>query len=222
MSKGFIYIFTNPSFKEYVKIGFATNVQQRLNDLNRSTAIPFAFRCYATYEVDSVLSDKKLHNILDKLDPDLRSREVVKGKERVREFYEMSAEDAYSILEAIAEINDYTDRLKKWKETEDEKKEEKISAESKEMHREKAAPFAFSMAKIPVGAKIEFWPTSSKGSGIFAVVTDDRHVEYEGTTYTLTGLVKKIIGNSAAHIPGPKYFKYKGQWLNDLRKKCGN
>lgn len=85
-SNGFIYIMTNPSFEEYVKIGYAKDVKQRLDELNRSTAVPFAFRIYATYEVDSALSDKKLHSILDKLDPELRSKEEIDGKKRVREF----------------------------------------------------------------------------------------------------------------------------------------
>ena len=114
---GYIYILTNPSFKQYVKIGYATDVKQRLAELNRSTAVPFAFRVYATYEVDSALSDKKLHSILDKLNPELRSAEEVDGKRRIREFYAMSPEDAYSILEAIAEINGFGHRLKKWKAT---------------------------------------------------------------------------------------------------------
>ena len=38
----------------------------RLDELNRSTAMPFAFRVYATYEVDPALSDKKLYSILGK------------------------------------------------------------------------------------------------------------------------------------------------------------
>ena len=67
MATGYIYIFTNPSFKEYVKLGYAKDVKQRLYELNRSSAVPFAFRVFATYEVDSDLSDKKLHSILDKL-----------------------------------------------------------------------------------------------------------------------------------------------------------
>lgn len=72
---GYIYILTNPSFPQYGKLGYATDVKQRLAELNRSTAVPFAFRVYATYEVDSALSDKKLNSILDKLNPDLRSAE---------------------------------------------------------------------------------------------------------------------------------------------------
>ena len=87
MSKGVIYILTNPSFPQYVKIGYATDVKQRLDELNRSSAVPFAFRSYATYEVDSALSDIKLHSILDKLNPELRSTEEVDGKRRIREFF---------------------------------------------------------------------------------------------------------------------------------------
>ena len=93
MNKGVIYILTNPSFPQYVKIGYATDVKQRLDELNRSSAVPFAFRVYATYEVDSALSDKKLHSILDKLNPELRSTEEVDGKRRIREFYAMTPED---------------------------------------------------------------------------------------------------------------------------------
>ena len=65
--KGVIYILTNPSFPDYVKIGCADDIDKRLKQLNRSECIPFAFRVYATYEVNSRLSDLKLHTIIDKL-----------------------------------------------------------------------------------------------------------------------------------------------------------
>ena len=45
---GVIYILTNPSFPEYVKIGYADDIDKRLQQLNRSECIPFAFRVYAT------------------------------------------------------------------------------------------------------------------------------------------------------------------------------
>lgn len=109
--QGVIYILTNPSFPEYVKIGYANDINRRLQQLNRSECIPFAFRVYATYEVSSRLSDLKIHSIIDKLNPNLRSVESFNGKQRVREFYAMSPEDAYSILEAIAEIHGCTDKL---------------------------------------------------------------------------------------------------------------
>ena len=56
--KGVIYILTNPSFPDYVKIGYADDIDKRLKQLNRSECIPFAFRVYATYEVNSRLDEK--------------------------------------------------------------------------------------------------------------------------------------------------------------------
>ena len=96
--KGVIYILTNPSFPDYVKIGYADDIDKRLKQLNRSECIPFAFRVYATYEVKSRLSDLKLHAIIDKLNPDLRSIDDFNGQKRVREFYAMQPEEAYAIL----------------------------------------------------------------------------------------------------------------------------
>ena len=84
---GVIYILTNPSFPDYVKIGYADDIGKRLQQLNRSECIPFAFRVYATYEVNSRLSDLKIHTIIDKLNPNLRSIENFNGQKRVREFY---------------------------------------------------------------------------------------------------------------------------------------
>lgn len=216
--KGYIYIFTNPSFPEYVKIGYATNVQQRLNELNRSTAVPFAFRVYATYEVDSNLSDKKLHSILDKLNPDLRSMEQINGKKRIREFYAMPPEDAYAILDAIAEINGYSDRLKKWAASEEEKADAALAEGISEAHRERMAPFSFSMCGIPIGAELVFWPTANGASDIVCTVAGDKKVKYKDQLWSLTGLAKELLHTDMA-LAGPKFFKYNGEWLNDIRHR---
>lgn len=125
---------SNPSFPQYVKIGYADDVERRLDQLNRSECIPFAFRVYATYEVQSRLSDKKVHSIIDKLNPNLRSIDNFKGQKRVREFYAMSPDDAYSLLEAIAEINGQSDKLKRIAMTADEQEAEETAEEVDEIH----------------------------------------------------------------------------------------
>ncbi len=221
MNKGYIYIMTNPSFPEYVKIGYAKEVKQRLDELNRSSAVPFAFRIYATYEVDSELSDKKLHSILDKLNPELRSTEEINGKKRVREFYAMTPEDAYDILDAIAEINGFKHRLKKWKATAEEQKEEETAKEISEAHQERMKPFTFSMCNIAVGEQIEFSYNGCDKSGTICTVVDDKHVEYNGETWSLTALAKHLLGDVKWALAGPRYFKYKGEWLNDIRYRLG-
>ena len=60
--QGVIYILTNPSFPDYVKIGYADDIEKRLQQLNRSECIPFAFRVYATYEVNPFRPEDSLHH----------------------------------------------------------------------------------------------------------------------------------------------------------------
>ena len=215
---GYIYILINPSFKEYVKIGYADDVQKRLKQLNRSECIPFAFRVYATYEVDSRLSDMKIHSIIDRLNPNLRSIETFEGKERKREFYAMSPEDAYSILEAIAEINGRQDKLKKIEPTQIEQNDENEAEEIEEEHREVRAPFKFSMCNIQPGEEIEFWNSSNEASGIICKVLTDKQIEYKGKPWSLSALATKLIGAKWS-VAGPRYFKYKGEWLNTIRER---
>lgn len=159
---GVIYILTNPSLPDYVKIGYADDIDKRLKQLNRSECIPYAFRIYATYEVSSRLSDLKIHSIIDKLNPNLRAVESFNGKQRVREFYAMSPEDAYSILEAIAEIHGCVDKLKRMVPSEEEQVAEREAQEIDSESTERATNFSFSACQIPWEQKLnsERIPTS--------------------------------------------------------------
>ena len=221
-SKGVIYILKNPSFPNYVKIGYADNIENRLQQLNNSECTPFAFRVYATYEVDSRLSDLKIHSIIDKLNPDLRSIDNFNGKKRVREFYAMSAEDAYSILEAIAEIHNFGDRLKKWdlnsNEIRDEEIAEQIQLEQKSRH----SIWTFDDWQIPNGAELEY----IKDATIKCVVFNRRKVKFNGETFYMTPLARIISGNkSIVHGPGwfAQNFKYNGELIENIEKQlCNN
>lgn len=130
---GKIYIFTNPSFPDYVKIGYSKNVENRLNQLNNSEAVPFAFRLYATYEVETQSADKVLHKIIDKLNADLRSVDTINDKVRVREFYLITPEDAYELLEDIAIISGTKERLHLYKPTKNEVQEEETAKKNREL-----------------------------------------------------------------------------------------
>lgn len=130
---GKIYIFTNPSFPDYVKIGYSKNVENRLNQLNNSEVVPFAFRLYATYEVETQSADKVLHKIIDKLNADLRSVDTINDKVRVREFYLITPEDAYELLEDIAIISGTKERLHLYKPTKNEVQEEETAKKNREL-----------------------------------------------------------------------------------------
>ncbi len=214
---GVIYILTNPSFPDYVKIGYAKDLDARLRQLNRTECTPFAFRAYATYEVPVGLSDKKLHALIDKLNPDLRSIDNCNGRTRVREFYAMPPQDAYSILEAIAGMHGFEDRLRLIDPSEGEAEEMQVA---EEIARERRSRFSFDECGIPYGSTLEFWYTSAKPSGIRCTVLDDRHVEYDGGAYTLSGLAGMLLNRSA--VRGPSFFKYNGEWLNTIRERMEN
>ena len=80
------------------------------------------------------------------------------------------------------------------------------------------APFTFSMCNIAVGEQIEFWRSNTEPSGVMCVVADDKHVSYNGQKWSLTALAKHLLGVKWA-MAGPRYFKYNGEWLNDIRKR---
>lgn len=128
---GAIYILTNPSFPDYVKIGYSKNIQERINKLNDSSAVPFGFRLYATYDVETQSADKILHKIIDKLNSSLRSVDTINDKQRVKEFYLMTPEDAYELLRDIALISGTMERLHLHKPTNEEIMEEKIAEENR-------------------------------------------------------------------------------------------
>ena len=210
--KGVIYILTNPSFPEYVKIGFATDLNERIRQLNSSAAVPYAFHEFASYDVSEKLTDCRLHALIDKLDPDLRSIERFDGKTRKREFYRMSAEDAYDLLECIATISGTTKRLHRVRPNEQRQAEEREAKDVRDSARR--GPFKFSDCGIKPGAKVYFKKDKSK----FAVVVDDRHVQYGDEVTSLSALAKEWLNISTA-IQGPRYFTYKDELLDDLRNR---
>lgn len=210
--QGVIYILTNPSFPDYIKIGYADDMEKRLKQLNRSETIPFAFRVYATYSVNSRLTDRELHRLIDTLNPDLRTIETFDGKERVKEFYAMSAEDAYELLSCIAKISGTEDRLQRMQPEGHEILDQKIADEVKETARR--GPFRFSMCNIHPGEKISYIDDPS----ITPTVIDDRHIEWDRETTSLSALAQKLKGFSYA-VQGTLYFTYNGKKLDDLRNE---
>ena len=214
--KGVIYILTNPSFPKFVKIGYAHDLKKRLNQFNHESTTPYGFRAHAIYEVDRKLTDKKLHKLIDSLNPNLRAKDRIGGKNRVKEFFEMSKEDAYLLLEGIATISGTENRLKYVTPEGCEISDKRIAEINKKNAKKKThkPPFKFSECGIPIGAKIVF----TRDSSIVATVVDDRHIEYNGQITAMTPLAKKMLNKKKA-VQGTAYFMYKGKKLTDIRKE---
>ena len=193
MAKGYIYIMTNPCLQNMVKIGYATDVEERRKQLS-TTALPYDYEIYATYETPGKLEDKKLHKLIDNLNPDLR---VSKN----REFFVMSPEDAYDLLEAIAMISGSLDRLHK-------KKAAHVSAEQKA----KKPAVNFQKCNIPIGAELVFMDDPN----VKVTVVSDRKVQYNNEITSLSAVAKSIKGYSVA---GPSCFTYNGKMVAEIARE---
>lgn len=142
---------TNPCLHDMVKIGYASDVEARRKQLS-TTALPFEYEIYATYETSGQLEDKKLHELIDTLNPKLR---LAKN----REFFAMSAEKAYRLLEAIAIISGSADKLKRVAQRQG---ETTAGSSKRQTHgsgssgRKQRPAINFQKCGIPVGAELVF------------------------------------------------------------------
>lgn len=203
---GVIYILTSPAFPDYIKLGYADDLEKRLTQLNRSECLPYAFRAYAVYETPTRITDLKLHDLIDKLNPDLRTVEEFDGKVRKREFYAMSPEEAYSLLSCIAQISGTADRLHRMEPEGHEVKDMEAAAEVSKTRRE---PFRFSMVGLKPGDKVCF----TEDPSITATVVDDRHISYNGQVTSLSRLAKDLNGFDYP-VQGTLWFSAQGHTEN--------
>lgn len=192
MAKGFIYIMTNPALKDMVKIGYASNVENRRKQLS-TTALPYEYEIYATYETSGNLEDKKLHKMIDNLNPDLR---ITKN----REFFVLSPEDAYALLESIAVISGTKDKLKKVK----------VSASKKQ--KTKRPPVNFVKCGIPMGAELVF----TEDPNVIVTVVSERKVQYNDEITSLSAISDKIKGYSTS---GPQFFTFNGKTISQIAEE---
>ncbi len=189
MAKGYIYIMTNPVLKDMVKIGYATDVESRRKQLS-TTALPYEYEVYATYETSGNLEDKKLHKLIDNLNPDLR---ITKN----RELFVLTLERAYELLESIAIISDIKDKLKK------------VKNDTSKKQKTKRPPVNFVKCNIPMGAEQVF----TEDSSVKVIVVDERKVQYKDEITSLSAISDGIKGYSTS---GPTYFTYQGKTIAQI------
>lgn len=193
---GAIYILKNPSFPDYIKIGYADDVYSRLKTLNDKSAVPFAFRLYAYYKVNHRLEDKTVHEIIDKLNPSLRAKDNIDGKERKREFFEMSAEDAYDILRCIAKINGLEDNLVLVEPTAKEMEDEDEATTKRKSTQLPKMDWLIDQGIINIGDEVYLINHPEE----VATVVDAKNVEYKGEKMSFNQYGCEITGWKAIQI----------------------
>jgi hypothetical protein len=188
-----VYILTNESMPEYVKIGFTHGkVEDRLRQLDR-TGVPLPFEVYyATTVEDAEKEEKWLHSIF----ADRRARDN-------REFFKMNPEYAALALKRV-EIKEVVIESGLTPEQEREVAEVK----------ERRSRFHFAQYGIPVGSKLTF----TRDANIVAEVVANDKIKIGDKVDSLSSFAMQLLGYKR-RPQGTLYFEYEDEILDDRRRR---
>jgi len=192
-----IYILINEAMPGYVKIGkTSTSLEQRIRELSASTSVPLPFTCfYACTVNNAAFVEHQLHDAFDNNRINPR-----------REFFQISPERIVSALK-LAEIENVTPKKDFVESQEDQHALNQARAEMR-------AKFNFKMVNIPIGAELIF----SRDENIKAVVVDNKSINFNNNTTSLSASAQKILGYDYG-VQGTAYWVYDGETLDERRKR---
>lgn len=196
-----VYILTNESMPDVIKIGITENLENRIKQLdNTSVALPF--ECYYAVEVlDASAIEKKMHHGLD--DCRIRSN---------REFFNTTPERAKSLLEIaelmggknVTPVSEIVETL-----------EDKLALEKAKNIR---ARFNFEMLGIDPGQVLEF----KKDPSHKCVVVNETQVKFRDEIVSLSkcaDILLREMGYDWVSVQGPRWWCIDGKTLSELRNE---
>ncbi len=194
-----VYILTNQSMPDTIKIGITDNLERRMKELD-NTSTPLPFECYYAVEVqDAKVIEKKIHEGLD----DKRIRQS-------REFFNSTPEQAKAILE-IAEVMGGKNVTPK-----DDIVETPQDKQALENARKNRKRFNFDMIDIKPGTVLNF----VKDNTITCEVVDNTKVKFRDNITSLSNAADTILremGYDWQGVRGPLWWSFNGKKLEDLR-----
>ena len=178
----------------YVKIGKTNNLEQRIRSLD-TTGVPLPFECFYACKVeDAAFVERQLLDAF--MDHRVRSS---------REFFEIAPERAVAILKLV-QIENVTPGKDFVESQEDQ--------QALNQARVRRAVFNFEMVDIPVEAELVF----SRDENIKAKVIDNRSIEYNSKTTSLSDSAREILGYDY-RVSGTLYWMYRGETLDERRRR---
>ena len=194
-----VYLLTNPTMPDLVKIGRTTDLESRLRSLSTHSGVPVPFECFYACEVaDSVKVERALHDAF--------------GDHRInpkREFFRLNPDRAVAILELVA-LKDAAPCT--------EIAEDQVELDALHREQSRREQFRFSLGDVPVGATLTF----SKDENITAKVIDDKRIEFEGSITSTSAAATKLLhrrGWTLRAAQGPLYWMFDGETLAERRMR---
>ena len=198
-----VYILTNESMSDIIKIGITDNLSRRLRELD-NTSTPLPFECFYAVEVDDA---KAIENLLHEAFDDKKVR-------KRREFFYCTPEQAKSALK-IAETMGGKDVTPTEVVVETEQDRQALDNAKKR----KGRVDYFGILGINAGETLTF----SKDNSITCEVGDNGQVLFRGEPTTLSGSELTIVsemGYNWQQVRGAGYWCYKGTTLLDLYQQA--
>ena len=166
MAKGFVYILTNPTMPGLVKIGRATNLENRLQDLNRKVGKPY--KVFSHLEVEDMETvEKLLHDAFD--DYRINPR---------REFFEVEAARVASALELVncTPVNAPTQQ-----QTEPQPAQRQATQAQRQPNEQQPDPRIFPFAEFGIesGTELTFARLDENSKEIKAVLQEDGRILFK-------------------------------------------
>ena len=197
---GIVYVLTNDAMPGIVKIGITEeSVENRIKSLD-NTSLPLPFRFYFAIE-------SKRYKEIEKLAHDTFSAFRVREN---REFFKMDPERAVSALKISGDKE-----IKLTNKMIDEAGDEVESKPS--VTKKTGKRFSFNSIGIQVGTELTF----TRNEDIKCKVIPDDKVEYNGQSYSLSGLADKLLrelGYDWKSVQGSSFFEYNGKTLYQMKK----
>ena len=196
MAEGIVYVLTNPAMPGMVKIGkTARTMDVRLGELY-STGVPLPFECaYAARVPDEGQIEQAFH--------------LAFGPYRVnpkREFFSIEPEQAIALLRLMA-----TEDLTPSMQAEAAQVDSGAKASADKLKRARRPTLNYQELGIPVGSTLTYQDDTTT-----CTVTDGRHVEFNGESYSLSSLTAELMGMAGKPIRGTSYWSFNGRALADI------
>ena len=193
-----VYVLTNPSIPDIVKIGMTTDLTTRMRSLYNSS-VPVPFECYFACTVNDMgFVEKQLHDGFDDFRVNPR-----------REFFRIDPERVVSILKMVM-IEDVTPK--------GDIVEDEIDQRSLDKEKKVRGRFNFDMINVPVGSILTF----VKDPTITSTVVDKHKIKFEDEVHSLSSSTLKIVhrmGYTWKQVSGPTYWMYEGETLTERRSR---